>query len=150
MGFLHFPILGAHWVIASLDVGRFHWSDGVPSPLQSLGFAAFALSVGLRCWALKVNPFYSSVVRIQSEREHHLITAGPYKAVRHPGYLSGILNMVSSGLALGSWLSLAPIAVGLGLYPRRILIEERVLLQELTGYREYAQRVRYRLVPGLW
>jgi protein-S-isoprenylcysteine O-methyltransferase Ste14 len=143
-------ILAAHWMIAGLDVGRMHWSDTVPLGLQMLGFFFFAGSTALRCWAMKVNNFYSSVVRVQGERGHRVISGGPYGWVRHPGYLSAIVNLISSGLALGSWLSLCPIAVAVALFPRRIVIEERLLLRELQGYSDYANNVRYRLVPLVW
>jgi protein-S-isoprenylcysteine O-methyltransferase Ste14 len=91
------------------------------------------------------------VARIQRDRGHQLITAGPYKFIRHPGYAAAITWLAVSGIALGSWISVAPALIG-GVYffLRRLRIEEALLFAELEGYREYAQRVPYRLVPGIW
>lgn len=148
--YLQMPILLVHWAVGAADVGRLGFSANFPRWLWILGCVLFVGSVGLRCWSMRINAFYSSVVRLQSERGHTLIDKGPYRFVRHPGYLSAVVNFSSSGLAMGSWLSLIPIVFLLPLYPRRILIEERLLKAELPGYREYASRVRYRLIPFVW
>lgn len=144
-------VLVAHWCLAGLDHGRFHWSDSVPGWLQSLSLAALAAAYALCLWAMVVNRFFSSVVRIQSDRDHVLITAGPYAVIRHPGYLAGIVIILTSGLALDSWLATAFIVVlSLPFLLYRAITEDRVLQAELPGYRGYAQRVRWRLLPGLW
>ena len=104
-------VLVLHWIIAGLDRGRLHWSDSVPAWLQAAGLIAVAAGYAPALWAMAVNRFFSSVVRIQSERGHHLITAGPYRLVRHPGYLAGIVIVVASGLALGSWLATAMLVI---------------------------------------
>ena len=90
-------VLFVHWIVAGLDRGRFHWSDSVPAWLQALGLIAVAAGYALCFWAMAVNRFFSSVVRIQTDRGQHVITAGPYACVRHPGYLAGIVIMVASG-----------------------------------------------------
>ena len=106
--------------------------------------------LGVLFWAMHANPFYSSVVRVQTERGHHTVAAGPYRFVRHPGYAATLIAMLSGGVALGSWLAMLPILVFFGLFVRRTLLEDRLLLQELAGYAEYAQKVRYRFVVGLF
>ncbi len=93
-------VLFAHWIVAGLDHGRFHWSDTVPTWLHWLGLAAVAASFVLCLWAMRANRFFSSVIRIQSDRGQIVITAGPYRFIRHPGYLAGIVLTTASGLAL--------------------------------------------------
>jgi protein-S-isoprenylcysteine O-methyltransferase Ste14 len=98
-----------------------------------------------------VNRFFSSVVRIQSDRGQRVVTGGPYAFVRHPGYSAGILIMLASGVALGSWLAAAfLIAVMLPFLLYRVIHEDRVLQSQLDGYADYARRVCWRLVPGIW
>lgn len=144
------PSYVAHIVIAALDVGRFHWSDSVPFGLQLAALVVFAISWSLAIWAVAVNPFFSSVVRIQNDRGHVLITAGPYRYVRHPGYVGAILGMPASAIALGSWLSLVPAAIVSLLVLRRVVLEDAFLKDHLDGYTHYMERVRYRLLPGIW
>jgi len=140
-----------HWILAGVDVGRRHWSDSVPSWLQVAALAGIVLALSLSAWAVRTNRFFSSVARIQRDRGHHLITGGPYQYIRHPGYAAAIAWLVLSGVALGSWLSVLPAAfVGSFLFLRRLRVEESLLFAELEGYREYAQRVPFRLIPGIW
>jgi protein-S-isoprenylcysteine O-methyltransferase Ste14 len=144
-------VLVLHWIIAGLDRGRFHWSDTVPVWLRAAGLIAVAAGYGLAFWAMLVNRFFSSVVRIQSDRGQHVIMAGPYAFIRHPGYLAGIVIMVASGIALGSWLATAMLIVlSLPFLLHRAITEDRVLQAELPGYRDYAARVRWRVLPGIW
>jgi protein-S-isoprenylcysteine O-methyltransferase Ste14 len=100
--------------------------------------------------AMLTNRFFSPVVRIQKERGHRVIDAGPYRLVRHPGYAGMIVAAPLSGLALGSWFSVAIALVYSGMILRRVFFEDAFLRQNLDGYPEYADRVRYRLVPGLF
>jgi protein-S-isoprenylcysteine O-methyltransferase Ste14 len=144
-------VLVVHWVVAGLDRGRFHWSDGVPAWLRVVSLIALAAGYGLAFWAMRVNRFFSSVVRIQSDRGQYVVTSGPYRWIRHPGYLAGIVIIVASGIALGSWLAAAILVVfGLPFLRRRAITEDRVLQAELPGYRDYAARVRWRVLPGIW
>jgi protein-S-isoprenylcysteine O-methyltransferase Ste14 len=143
------PLYLAHFAIAGLDVGRFHWSE-VPRSAQLAGLPVLAASWALVAWAVVVNRFFSPVVRIQTERGHQLITAGPYRYVRHPGYAGAIAAFLSGPVVLGSWWALAPVVPLILLILRRTTIEDRFLRAELTGYLEYAQRVRYRLLPAVW
>lgn len=144
------PVMVGQWIIAGMDIGRFHWSDTVPKGLQIASLVAFTLGLCLAGWAMNVNRFFSSVVRIQQDRGHHLITSGPYRYVRHPGYLGGMTAAVFGTLSLGSWWALAPTAVFFLFFIRRIRIEDKFLHEQLSGYPNYAQTVRYRVVPGVW
>ena len=140
----------AHWILAGIDVGRRHWSDSVPDPLQVISLVLYACGFGLVAWSTIVNQFYTPSVRIQEERGQQVITAGPYQFVRHPGYVGWLLFFAFSGMALGSWLAaLLPIIPALAVI-RRTMIEDKMLQQSLAGYPEYAQKVRYRLIPGVW
>jgi protein-S-isoprenylcysteine O-methyltransferase Ste14 len=139
-------VLFVHWIVAGLDRGRLHWSDSVPAWLHALGLIVVAAG-----YAMAVNRFFSSVVRIQTDRGQHVITSGPYAYVRHPGYLAGMVIMLASGPALGSWIAAALLVVAsLPFLLHRAVTEDRVLVAELPGYRRYARRVRWRLLPGIW
>ncbi len=140
----------AHIAVAGLDIGRFHWSDTVPRGLQVAALIVFAVSWAWVGWAMAVNRFFSSVVRIQKERGHHLVTDGPYHYVRHPGYIGTIIGFPASAMALGSWWSLVPAMVLSILILRRTALEDRYLKEHLDGYTTYAAKVRFRLVPGIW
>ena len=144
-------VLFIHWIIAGLDRGRFHWSDTVPVWLQAAALIVIAATWVLTLWAMRVNRFFSSVARIQSDRGQHVITSGPYAFVRHPGYLAGFAMIIASGLALGSWLSVVVLLIPSvpGLIVRAVR-EDRMLQAELPGYPDYAARVRWRIVPGVW
>jgi protein-S-isoprenylcysteine O-methyltransferase Ste14 len=144
-------VFSLHWIIAGLDRGRLHWSDTVPLWLEVIGFVMMVAAQLLAFWAMRINRFFSSIVRIQSDRGQYVVTAGPYAFVRHPGYVAGILLIFASGIALGSWLAAAfVVATNLPFLLYRIVVEERVLQSQLPDYAEYAQRVRWRLLPGLW
>jgi protein-S-isoprenylcysteine O-methyltransferase Ste14 len=96
------------------------------------------------------NKFFSTSVRIQMERDHTVASGGPYRYVRHPGYVGYIVSGFAAPLALGSLWALIPAAITLCLLVVRTALEDRTLQDELDGYREYAARVRYRLLPGVW
>ena len=141
--------LMGHWVLAGLDAGRFHW-DRVPWEVQVAGLVGYAAALGILFWAMRSNPFYSSVVRVQTERGHHAVAEGPYRFVRHPGYAATLFAMLSGGVALGSLVAMLPLLVFFGSFIRRTLLEDWLLQQELPGYSEYAQKVRYRLIAGIF
>jgi protein-S-isoprenylcysteine O-methyltransferase Ste14 len=118
--------------------------------LQIAGFASVTLGLLLVDWTLLSNPFASSAVRVQHDRAQRVIQGGPYRWVRHPMYTGVFFTVAGSGLALGSaWAALVLLPVGL-VFLRRTLVEDRMLQEELEGYREYAAQVRARLVPGLF
>ena len=144
------PFILAHLIVAGLDVGRLHWSRPVPTGIQALALIGYAAGMALSVCAMLSNRFFSPVVRIQHERGHTLVTSGPYRFVRHPGYVGAILASACGGVALGSWWSLVPLAPFAALFLRRTAVEDRMLRADLDGYVGYAERVRYRLVPGLW
>lgn len=137
-------------IVALLDVGRFHWSDTMPLGLQIAGLLASTASLALSGWAMAENTFFSEVVRIQEDRGHRVVTSGPYRVVRHPGYAGNIVAWPCIALALGSWFAVLLSAVIVVLFIVRTAWEDRALQTGLEGYAEYAERVRYRLVPGLW
>jgi protein-S-isoprenylcysteine O-methyltransferase Ste14 len=121
-----------------------------PAALSWTAFGVFAVGYAFSLWAAATNPFFSAVVRIQSERGHHVIDRGPYAWVRHPGYAGPMLSHLALPLALGSLRALLPAALGVVFLALRAVYEERRLARELPGYAEYAARVRHRLVPGLF
>lgn len=143
------PFFVAHLAVAGLDA-RFHFSDTVPGWLRVVGLALFALFMAIALWAVAANRFFSPVVRIQEERGHVLVTSGPYRFVRHPGYVGAIFAYPFGALGLGSWLATAILAGPMLLILRRVIVEDRFLRENLDGYTEYARRVRWRLVPGVW
>ena len=118
--------------------------------VHAAGLTVYTLGLWLAFWAMSANRFFSPVVRIQKERGHHLITTGPYRFVRHPGYVGVISATLGGGLALGSYWSLVPLVVLFVLFIRRTALEDRFLLAELEGYADFARKVRYRLLPGIW
>jgi protein-S-isoprenylcysteine O-methyltransferase Ste14 len=138
----------AHWIIAGLDVGRLHWSV-IPRDVQLAGLVGYAVAMAFLFWAVRTNPFYSSVVRVQTDRGQRTVANGPYRFVRHPGYAATLAGVFAGGLALGSWLAMPPLAVLGVFFLRRTFLEDRMLIAELPGYAEYASRVRYRLVVGV-
>lgn len=139
----------AHLVFGALDVGRWHLLP-VPAGLRLVGFAGIVLFGGLIFRAMIANRFFSSVVRIQTDRGHRVVDQGPYALVRHPGYAGMILAVPCSGLALGSWLAFGFAVAYSALMLRRVVFEDAFLRANLKGYTEYLTRVRYRLVPGVW
>jgi len=136
-------------VVSGLDV-RWQWSPALPAAVRGAALAMFTLGYAVSLWAAWANPFFSAVVRIQRERGHRVITRGPYAFVRHPGYAGPILAHVCLPLALGSLWGLLPALAGCACLVLRIGFEERMLRTELAGYPEYAQRVRWRLLPYVW
>lgn len=136
-------------VVAGLDQ-RFGWTRGISPSLQITMLAVAVLGYALVVWATAANPFFSQVFRIQEERGHTVATGGPYRYVRHPGYVGTILFELAVPVMLGSWWALIPGGVSALLSVVRTALEDRTLLDELDGYREYAERTRYRLLPGIW
>ncbi|WP_217424524.1 methyltransferase family protein [Nitrogeniibacter mangrovi] len=140
-----FPVV----IVAGLD-HRLGWSSVFPHGLIMLGFVLVSLGYAYAAWALAENRFFSSVVRIQTDRGHVVCDSGPYRLVRHPGYAGNILALLGIVLALSSVWTLVPVAVAFIIAVLRTALEDRTLLDELPGYRDYARRVRYRLLPGIY
>ena len=147
---LFIPLFLAILFVSGLDAGRFHWTKSLSLPVYIVSYFLFVLSYLFLFWAMWVNPFFSSVVRIQTDRGQTVIQSGPYRFVRHPGYLGGIVWMLTSALVLGSLWALIPSGVTAVLLLIRTYLEDRTLQNELPGYIEYAHKVRYRLLPGIW
>jgi len=137
------------FVVAGLD-HRFGWSPHFPGWLNILGLVLASAGYGFAGWALVENRFFSAVVRIQSERAHVVCDTGPYGIVRHPGYAGSVLSPFAMALALDSVWTLIPATVAAVIAVVRTALEDRTLQAELTGYREYADRVRYRMIPGIY
>ncbi len=137
------------YVVAGLDAGRFGWS-AMPPALWLLGFALFLPGAALVAWSMGVNPYFEKTVRIQSERGHRVIDTGPYRFVRHPGYVGFFGWLLSAPILLGSWWAGVPSLLAIVALVVRTALEDRTLRDELPGYADYARRVRFRLVPGLW
>ena len=135
--------------VAGLDVGRYGWSS-LDLIYIVPGFALFVLGATFLTWAMIVNRYFESTVRIQEDRDHEVVSTGPYEFVRHPGYLSGILWMSSIPLIIGSLYTLIPVMIYGVMMVLRTHLEDRTLRDELPGYSEYAERVKYRLVPWVW
>jgi protein-S-isoprenylcysteine O-methyltransferase Ste14 len=129
---------------------RFRWSGSTPAWAHAAGLFAVAAGGALTNWAVAANRFFSGLVRIQRDRGHRVVDAGPYRAIRHPGYAGSMLYMVGMTFALGSRVALAAAAVLCVVLAARTALEDRTLLAELEGYPAYARRVRFRLVPGVW
>ncbi len=136
--------------VAGLDAGRFSWSPPLPLVVEIVALVTFGLGNALGCWAIVVNRFFSTFVRIQEDRGHEVVSEGPYRYVRHPGYAGAILAALALPLALGSLWALIPAFIGAGGFVVRTAVEDGTLREELRGYREYARRVRHRLIPGIW
>ena len=135
-------------IVAGLDA-RFGWAQ-VALPISMAGLIAVVLGYGIVSWAMAANRFFARVVRIQQDRGHAVCSSGPYRFVRHPGYVGMCVYSFATPFALGSWWAILPalfIVVG---FVVRAALEDRTLRAELPGYAEYAARVRYRLVPGVW
>ncbi len=136
-------------VVPGLDL-RFGWSARFSLPIHLAGFLVLALGYGLFSWAMLSNEFFETKVRIQADRGQTVATAGPYRYVRHPGYVGMILQLLGTPFALGSWWGLIPALCAAAMFILRTALEDKTLLDELNGYRDYAERVRCRLLPGVW
>ncbi|NQU29863.1 MAG: isoprenylcysteine carboxylmethyltransferase family protein [Anaerolineae bacterium] len=137
-------------LVVALDV-RNGWSDFQFSwAWKSVAFIIMLLGYAIGTWALMENRFFSGVVRIQKDRGHHVVDGGPYRWVRHPGYVGGLLAAFGTPILLDSLWTFGVVAVYTAILVLRTSLEDRTLQAELEGYADYAQRTRYRLLPGIW
>jgi len=138
-------------LVAGLDM-RWGWTQQTyrPATVHLIALACAALGQLLSSWAVIANRFFSDVIRIQTDRGHTVVSDGPYRFVRHPGYVGIILYSLAAPFLLDSPWALIPGGVTALLIIVRTVVEDRTLLAELDGYREYAQQTRYRLLPGVW
>ncbi len=144
------PMYLITFVVCSLDAGRYGWTRPLPMVHYLFSWILFCVAMGIVFWAMVINKFFSSVVRIQTDRGHHVIQEGPYQYVRHPGYVGFNINMLATPLVLGSFWGLIPAGIIMIFIVLRTYLEDKTLQKELPGYLEYTQKVKYRLLPGVW
>ncbi len=137
------------WIVAGLSF-RFRALSGIPFAVRLGGLAVLVGGSALVTWSMLVNPFFSAVVRIQRDREHGVISRGPYRLVRHPGYLGMLLANLATPIVLDAPWTFVPVGTVAVLLVVRTALEDRTLRSELAGYAEYAAGTRARLVPGVW
>jgi protein-S-isoprenylcysteine O-methyltransferase Ste14 len=137
------------WVVAGLEC-RLAEQASISLTSQGIALVVMMLAMGLGLWAIASNAFFSGTVRIQEDRGHAVATGGPYRFVRHPGYVAALLFDLATPLLLGSLWALVPVVLTVVVIVVRTALEDRTLQAELPGYAEYAQQTRYRLVPGVW
>jgi protein-S-isoprenylcysteine O-methyltransferase Ste14 len=136
-------------IVAGLDE-RFDWSPQIRLAFQLVALFIMVLGYIVSTWAMAVNRYYSAVVRIQKDRSQTVVSDGPYRFVRHPSYATGIVSSLMIPILLGSLWALIPCGLVVLVTIIRTALEDKTLLEELDGYKEYAARVRYRLLPGVW
>jgi protein-S-isoprenylcysteine O-methyltransferase Ste14 len=138
------------WVVTAALDARFAWSALISAwlwiPALLLGLVASVFTL----WAMLTNRFFAATVRIQDDRGHKVVNSGPYRIVRHPGYLGSLVFDLVAPLILGSWWAYIPVAVTVALIILRTALEDRTLLSELPGYAQFARETRFRLLPGIW
>ncbi|MCP4113616.1 MAG: isoprenylcysteine carboxyl methyltransferase [Desulfobacteraceae bacterium] len=132
-------------LVAGLDK-RFGWSPEISPKIMVIALSIAVMGYLLTSWALATNKFFSAIVRIQKDREHSVVSAGPYRIVRHPGYTGLMTFNIVTPAILGSFWAFIPAVLTIV----RTAFEDKTLQDELEGYEEYARQVRYRLVPGVW
>ena len=135
------------WIIAPLDI-RNGWGPGMSLWLQIGGAVVFALGWALVLWATYSNAFFTTTVQIKENQT--VYTGGPYRIVRHPGYLGAVLYNLSTGFLLGSWWAILPCVLSIVVFVVRTALEDRTLRAELDGYEAFTQQTKYRLIPGIW
>ncbi len=138
------------YAVAGLDSGRYRWSPDFHLILPIIGIVLTISGQLLFLTAQKQNKFFSSTVRIQSDREHTVCDTGLYKIVRHPAYMGSIIQAVGFPLLFESLWSIIPAALLVVIHFIRTFLEDRALKEELSGYLDYSKKTRYLLIPGLW
>lgn len=146
---IYFVLILVQPFVAGLD-WRNSWSAPVSSLIYVIGNILMILGFVLLAWSMVANRYFEPSVRIQESRGHQVSTNGPYRFVRHPGYVGIILQLLALPIAVGAYAALIPGAIGIVVFVIRTALEDRTLYEELSGYTEYAQQTRYRLIPGVW
>jgi len=136
-------------VIAGLDK-LYGWTAPFELNIKIIALVIVILGYVFGSWALIENRFFSGVVRIQTDRGHQVVTTGPYRIVRHPGYAGALWTYLATPILLDSLWALIPTILLFGVLILRTSLEDRTLQEELPGYREFTQKTRYRLFPGIW
>ena len=137
------------YILSGLDY-RFNWTIDLYLGIHIMGLAFIFLSSMLFTWSMMSNRFFSTMVRIQDERDHRVVTGGPYKYVRHPGYVGYILMTLATPISLGSLYALSMAFIVSLIIVIRTILEDKTLNTELMGYKEYSKKVRYKLIPFIW
>lgn len=146
---LFLPLATLHPAVAGFDAVRFRWT-AMPASAAAAGALVFGFGAALIVWSMSSNPFAETIVRIQNDRGHKVVTRGPYSYVRHPMYVGIVGTELGLPLVWGSWWALAVGVAMSVLLVARTALEDRTLRQELGGYEDYATGTRYRLLPGVW
>lgn len=141
------PLLS--WIVAGLDQ-RYGWSPDLPDWIQIIALIVIQVGSLIGSWAMVVNRYFSSQVRIQTDRGQTVVSEGPYRYVRHPGYAGGQLSWLAAPVFFSSFWLIIPMVLVMAANVVRTALEDRALREELPGYEEYAQHTKYRLVPGIW
>jgi protein-S-isoprenylcysteine O-methyltransferase Ste14 len=136
-------------LVAGLDA-RFGWTGNLSLPIKIGSLIILILGYTLGSYALITNKFFSGTVRIQKDRGHTVCSSGPYRWIRHPGYVGGILAFLGSPIFLDSIWGLIPVGFLILITIIRTALEDKTLQNELEGYKEYTQKVKYRLIPFIW
>jgi protein-S-isoprenylcysteine O-methyltransferase Ste14 len=147
------PLMGLAGILVLLIVGMdelLRWSPSFGTPVKIIALVIMVAGYILTSYALVENRFFSGMVRLQTDRGQRVVSSGPYRWVRHPGYAGALLVYLVTPLFLDSALAYLPVMLTLGFYVTRTYLEDQFLHEELEGYHEYAMRVRYRLLPGIW
>lgn len=147
------PIMGLGSVVILIVAGLdklFGWTSPFSLPIKGAAFVVILLGYVLGTWALMENRFFSGVVRIQTDRGHQVVTTGPYRFIRHPGYVGVLWTYLALPFFLDSLWALIPAVLTLAASILRTALEDNTLQAELPGYKEYAQKTKYRLFPGIW
>ena len=143
------PLYMIALVVAGLDA-RFGWTTNMPLAIYWASVFVYLIGQGIFLWARYTNNYFSSVVRIQTDRGQTVCKDGPYQFVRHPGYVGGFLFTITIGLILGSWWASVPQVIAALMLVWRTAREDKTLQAELPGYAEFTRETKYRLVPGIW
>lgn len=136
-------------IVAGADKG-FGWTTPFSPAARIVSVIVILLGYAFSSWALVENKFFSGVVRIQTDRDHHVVTTGPYRIVRHPGYAGALWTYLMMPILFDSAWAFIPSLLLLGVLVLRTSLEDLTLQTELPGYKEFAERTRYRLLPGIW
>ncbi|MGB6371145.1 MAG: isoprenylcysteine carboxylmethyltransferase family protein [Atribacterota bacterium] len=144
------PVYFAILIISILDGGRFDWEPRIPILIVIIGVVVYTIGQIIVLWAKKANKFFSTVVRIQKDRGQTVCKDGPYRFVRHPGYLGGLLCNIVTPFVLSSFWGLIPAVIAVVLLFIRTYLEDKTLQRELEGYTDYTNEARYRLLPRIW
>lgn len=140
----------AVFVVSVLDGGRYHWTYQISIWIYSLNLIAYIINTSLCLYAMCTNDYFSSMVRIQTDRGQKVVMKGLYRIIRHPGYTFASLSLFSLPLVFGSLWGLCLVVISTLLLIWRTHLEDLTLQLELKGYREYSIRTKYRLIPFVW